>query len=219
MEVLIPKIPSLFGCPPCSPFMRLSAFFSLSLKDIGILSLSAVMGNCENKILLLYLFMSFSLSSGFLIEPMTDILLKYQCLSPIICLFCFQIYSLPFYILEGAPLLRFLCTLRLGEIQLIENTSERLEIRSREKIRYFSSLSALSNISVSPLSLLWLQLPLSSPPWSHLALRLGFETSVTLISPFLLLVIEATAFLTSGFVTILYLPSVSFHIQCSNLLC
>lgn len=137
MEVLIPKIPPLFGCPLCSPFMRLLAFFSLSLKYIRILSLSVVMGNCENKILLLYLFMCFSLSSGFLIEPMTDILLKYSCLSPVICLFCFQIYSLPYYILEGAPLLRFPCTLPLGKIKLIGNTNERLEIRRKGENKIF----------------------------------------------------------------------------------
>lgn len=63
--------------PTMLSFYEIISIFFPFLKDIGILSLSVVMGNCENKILLLYLFMSFSLSSGFLIEPMTDILLKY----------------------------------------------------------------------------------------------------------------------------------------------
>ena len=97
----------------------------------------------------------------------------------------------------------------------IGGISERLEIRRKgeEKIFLFS---ALSNGSVSPLSLLWLQFPLSCPLCFHLALGLGFETSVALISPFLLLVVVATNFLTSGLVTILYLPSQSFCYQCNT---
>lgn len=161
--------------------------------------------------------MSFSLSSGFLIEPMTDISLNYSCLSPVICLFCFQIYCLPFYVLEGAPLLWFPCTLPLGDIRLIGNTNERLEIRRKGGNKVFlsslcfeqqSCLSFVSSVALAAIAF---------PPMAPLALGLGFEASVTPISPFLL-VIVAAALLTSGFVTILYLPSVSFHIQCSDLL-